>query len=225
MKAMIVGIGKTGSTIAFVLADSSKFEEITLIDIDKDLALGEATDISHAIVDTNNALVKAGEYSDGANSDYVIITAGKPRSKDMTRDDLFDINYTIVKDVVQQCSKFSPDAKYLIVTNPVDKICKHLGRDDCFPDGNLVDTMRFVSILSKTNSMNTACDAYVTGEHNENMVLHYPEYIDEDPKITRLVKETGAFLNKTKRGSSWVVGKAVLEMIESRMVKKGGRGK
>ena len=137
MKVSIVGIGKTGSTIAYVLIDSGIFSEVYLMDKKPDIARGEALDLNHAFCGSPTKITH-GPLSGTSHSDYVIITAGVPRKEGITREGLFDINFPIVKEIVDCAAKLSPGCTFLIVTNPVDRITKELDMGCfCKPVGNV----------------------------------------------------------------------------------------
>ena len=140
MRAVVYGVGKTGSAIGFVLADSGLFSEIGLIDIDTKKAIAEVIDISSAIVHNKYRTKLFHEFL--PDSDYVIITAGKKRSGNEDMDSLFEFNYNLVKNVVYECSVKSLEAKILIVTNPVKRIVEELNNPNCVAIEDQVDKMR-----------------------------------------------------------------------------------
>ena len=123
MKITVVGAGNVGATCADVLAYREVANEVVVIDIKEGIAEGKALDIwqkapinaydTKTVGFTNN-------YSATAGSDVVVITSGLPRKPGMSRDDLIETNAGIVKSVTENAVKHSPDAVFIIVSNPLD---------------------------------------------------------------------------------------------------------
>jgi malate dehydrogenase len=121
-KVGIVGAGFVGATAAYSLTMTGRCHEVVLYDINTDLAIGKAMDIGQSTsYSPRGTIVNAAvDASDLKNCDIVVITAGVPRKSDMTRADLLMINAKIMKDVVNNVMKYSPDAIILCVSNPLD---------------------------------------------------------------------------------------------------------
>ena len=123
MKITVVGAGNVGATCANVCAQKELAQEIVLLDIKEGLAEGKSLDMwqtspinlydSRITGVTNN-------YEKTHNSEVVVITSGIPRKPGMSRDDLIATNAGIVKTVTEQIVKYSPNAKIIIVSNPLD---------------------------------------------------------------------------------------------------------
>ena len=107
-KISIIGSGSVGSATAFALMNHSIATEIVLVDINKDLAEGEAMDLSHGEVFVSPVDVYAGDYPDTAGSDIVIITAGLAQKPDETRLDLVNKNVKIYKEMIPEIVKYNP---------------------------------------------------------------------------------------------------------------------
>ena len=123
MKVTVVGAGNVGATCADVLAVRNFVDEIVILDIKEGVAEGKALDIwqTAPIRGFNTRLTgSTNDYSKTAGSDVVVVTSGVPRKPGMSRDDLIGINAGIVKSVTEQVVKYSPDAKIIIVSNPLD---------------------------------------------------------------------------------------------------------
>ena len=96
-------------------------DEVVIVDINQEKALGEAMDIRQGTPLTAQPVsVYAGTYESAAGSDIVIITSGIPRKPGQTRMDLAQTNVNVIKDIAPQITKYCPDATYIIVSNPVD---------------------------------------------------------------------------------------------------------
>ncbi|GAB1397654.1 hypothetical protein MASR1M65_24340 [Saprospiraceae bacterium] len=121
-KVTVVGAGNVGATCANVLAHKDFINEIVLIDIKSDMAVGKALDTwQQAPIDSYSTKLRGTEdYKDTADSDVVVITAGLPRKPGMTRDDLIATNAQIVASVTENIVKYSKNAIIIIVSNPLD---------------------------------------------------------------------------------------------------------
>lgn len=121
-KVGIVGAGFVGATAAYSLTMTGACHEVVLYDINPDIAKGKAIDIGQSTsYAPKGTIVTAAEDASGLKGcDVVVITAGVPRKSDMTRADLLMINAKIMKDVVGNIVKYSPNAIILCVSNPLD---------------------------------------------------------------------------------------------------------
>jgi len=121
-KVGIVGAGFVGATAAYSLTMTGTCHEVILYDINVDVAKGKAIDIGQSTsYSSQGTIVTAAETAaDLKDCDIVVITAGVPRRSEMTRADLLLINAKIMKDVVGNIVKYSPNAIILCVSNPLD---------------------------------------------------------------------------------------------------------
>ena len=121
-KVGIVGAGFVGATAAYSLTMTGTCHEVILYDINTDVAKGKAIDIGQSTsYSPQGTIVTAAETAaDLKDCDIVVITAGVPRRSEMTRADLLMINAKIMKDVVGNIVKYSPNAIILCVSNPLD---------------------------------------------------------------------------------------------------------
>jgi len=178
VKVSIIGTGRVGGMIAYLLAPNKKVDEIVLIDKIQPKVEGTMLDVSHAFPEHSTKL-KAGGYNDTAGSKIIIITAGLPRMPDMeTRMGLLDANKPIMKEIIQSI-KVSSDSVVIILTNPVEPLvclaCKLLkGKLDSrriMGFSNMLDTARLRFIISQaTGEDPEKIEALVIGEHGENMI-------------------------------------------------------
>ena len=173
-KITVIGSGSVGSTIAYTLTVSGIASEIVMIDINGEKAFGEALDIRQGIPFCNPATIYAGDYSDAANSDIVIITCGVARKPGQSRLDLAQTNVDVLKSVASQITKYAPDATYLIVSNPVDVLtyvfckCTGIPENRVIGSGTILDTSRLRARVSEYYSVNQKnVHAYVLGEHGD----------------------------------------------------------
>ncbi len=215
-KVGIVGAGFVGATAAYSLALMGSCHEIVLYDIVPEVAIGKAIDIGQATAySPKGTLVTAAESpSDMKNCDIVVITAGVPRRKEMTRADLLMINAKIVTDVVDNIKKYSPNAVILCVSNPLDVMTyvvhKLTGweRHRIIGMAGALDGARMAyQIQKKVGYGSGQTRAIVIGDHGQNMIP-YPEIsavggVPLDQIIGKTDMEE--IINKTKEGGAEIV--------------------
>ncbi|NOZ90685.1 MAG: malate dehydrogenase, partial [Epsilonproteobacteria bacterium] len=233
----IVGAGAVGASAAYALALSGTCHEIILYDIMPEIAVGKAIDIAQATnYSPRGTIVKAAmKPEDIKNCDVVVITAGVPRKKEMTRADLLNINAGIVKEVSENVKKYSPNATILCVSNPLDVMTyvvqKITGWDRhriVGMSGALDGSRMAYQIYQKTGFGAAQTRAIVIGEHGEHMIP-YPEITNVGGvPLTQLLSQEDIddIVEKTKNGGAEIVkhlktsafyapGRAISAMIES----------
>ncbi|MEM9809532.1 MAG: lactate dehydrogenase, partial [Cyanobacteria bacterium P01_D01_bin.56] len=124
MKISVIGIGKVGSTVSFVLAKDGLASELVLYNRTKEIAQAEAIDIQQAIALTPYRLVvRDGDLEDTAHSDIIVISASASMPKNMgNRNELFSQNTQIMHQLIPPLMQFSPNAIVVNVSNPVDAL-------------------------------------------------------------------------------------------------------
>src|SRR5579872_5241113 len=123
MKITVVGAGAVGATVADNIARKELAEELVLLDIKEGLAEGKALDMTQtaALLGFDTKITgSTNDYSKTAGSKVVVITSGLPRKPGMTREELIGTNAGIVKGVVGNVLKHSPEAILIIISNPMD---------------------------------------------------------------------------------------------------------
>ena len=198
MKVSVIGAGMVGSSFAYRTLVSGLASEIVLIDVNKDRALGEAEDMNHAGSVEIPALVRAGDYPDAVDSDFVIITAGLSNIKDGTRLDLCAKNAAIFKDIVPQVVKYAPNAFYIVASNPMDVMAyatlKYSGLDKSrvIGSGTVLDSSRLRFMLSeKIGVASTQIAAYTLGEHGDSQVPIYSQVSVKGIGLDSFLHQTG----------------------------------
>ncbi|MCK9479513.1 MAG: L-lactate dehydrogenase [Firmicutes bacterium] len=177
-KVTIVGAGFVGATTAFALMQSSVVNEIVLIDKNKVKAHGDALDMSHGVPFMKPTKVVAGDYSDSANSEIVIITAGANQQPNETRIDLLKKNAAVFKSIIDQLVlHITHETTILVVTNPVDILSYLTYKLSGFPankiigSGTVLDTARFRFLLAEHVGIDARnIHAYIIGEHGDTEV-------------------------------------------------------
>jgi malate dehydrogenase len=181
MKVTIVGAGNVGATCADVIAYRGIASEVVLLDIKEGFAEGKAMDISQCMTNTGwNTKVTGvtNDYSKTANSDVVVITSGIPRKPGMTREELIGINAGIVKTVVENVLKHSPDTIVVVVSNPMDTMtyltlkATGLPKNRIIGMGGALDSSRFKYYLSKAlDKPANDVSAMVIGGHGDTTMI------------------------------------------------------
>ena len=177
-KITIIGAGSVGSTIAYTLAHDEIASEIVLIDINKEKVEGEVMDIEQGACFRSPVSLVAGDYADAKDSDIVIITSGIARKPGQTRIELTQTNVNILKSITPQIVKEAPDAKYIIVSNPVDIMTYVFTKISGLPEnqimgsGTILDTARLRYGLSEHFKVAQGnIHAYVFGEHGDTSFI------------------------------------------------------
>src|SRR5512136_2947 len=222
-KISIIGAGMTGSTAAHWLAER-KIADLVLVDIIEGMPQGKALDLLEAlpVVGKDVAVVGSNDFAVTKGSDIVVITAGVPRKPGMSREDLLTINAKIVSEATTNALKYSPEAIFIVLTNPLDtmaylamKIGK-LPRERIVGQAGILDSARmraFVALETGVSVENIDC--YVMGGHGDEMVpltrhsniagVPLRDYIPAE-KLEEIVNRTrkggGEIINLLKSGSA-----------------------
>jgi len=236
-KITVVGSGNVGATTAHWLA-SKELGDVVLIDIIEGVPQGKGLDLLQAMpVEKRDAFVKgSNDYADTANSDIAILTAGVPRKPGMSRDDLLNINYNIMKDVVGKVVQYSPNCILIVVANPLDAMAQTAYKLSGFPRERVVgmagilDSARFRAFIAMELNVSVEnINAFVLGGHGDTMVplprystvagIPVTELIEKDKldKIVQRTRDGGAEIVKyLKTGSAYYApSAAVAEMVEA----------
>jgi malate dehydrogenase len=174
----VVGAGAVGATCAQVLA-TRDYADVVLVDIKEGLPQGKALDINQmgAVLGYEPNVSGSNGYEESAESDVVVITAGVPRTGDMSRDDLVSTNEKIVAQVTEAAVVQSPEAILVVVSNPLDAMC-HVAKnvsgwpkERVFGMAGILDTARFSTFIAwETGASVKDVTAMVLGGHGDQMV-------------------------------------------------------
>ena len=236
-KVSIVGSGNVGATAAHWIA-SKELADVVLIDIVEGVPQGKGLDLLEAMpIEKRDSYVRGtNDYADTANSDIVVITAGIPRKPGMSRDDLLNTNYNIMKDVVGKVVQHSPNCILIIVSNPLDAMAQAayklsgFSRQRVIGMAGVLDSARFRAFIAEELRVSVEnVTAFVLGGHGDTMVplprystvagIPITELMDE-ATVARLVQRTrdgGAEIVKyLKTGSAYYApSAAATEMVEA----------
>lgn len=238
MKITIVGAGNVGATCAIVIAEKELGNEVVLLDVKHGLAEGKALDIMQmaplALFDTKTFGV-TDDYARTAGSKIVVIAAGLSRKPGMSREDLISTNANIVKAVTENILKYSPDAIFVVVTNPLDAMAYCCFKTANIPSnrvigmGGLVDTARYRSFLAEELDCSPKdIQAAILGGHGDHMVPIISYTTVSGVPVTQLLKKEKLkeIINRTRLGggelvnlmgkSAWYApGYAAARMVEA----------
>lgn len=239
MKVTVVGAGNVGATTADVLSYRQIVDEVVLLDIKEGLSEGKSLDMLQATTLTGSLtriIPSTNDYGLTANSDVVVITSGVPRKPGMTREELISVNAGIVKNVVEQSVKYSPNAIFIIVSNPMDTMTYLAHKVAGLPQnriigmGGALDSARFVTYLSKAlNCSHTDVQGMVIGGHGDTTMIPLTrlatykgipvsEFLSPET-LKQVAADTmvgGATLTKLIGTSAWYApGAACAVMVES----------
>ncbi len=239
MKVSIIGGGGlVGSMTAYALQCGGVVSHLCLIDANKDMAQGQATDLLHGASLAADQRITAGDFDQVANSNVVIITAGLRRKPEESRLDLINRNVDLFLTLLGQVKSAGlKDSAYLVVvSNPVDVLTylavKRLGlpRERIIGLGTQLDTTRFRSYLGRRLQVPpTQVQALILGEHGDSMVpiwssatvagLPLEQWPGFSPVLQKEVfeetKTAGAQLIKLKGGSGFAVGLSIREVVHA----------
>jgi malate dehydrogenase len=177
-KITVVGSGNVGATAAHWIA-AKELADVVLIDIIEGVPQGKALDLLQAmpVEKRDSFVIGTNDYADTANSDIVIITAGVPRKPGMSRDDLLNINYKIMQDVVSKVTQHSPNCILIIVSNPLDAMAQTAFKLSKFPRervigmAGILDSARFRAFIAMELKVSVEnVTAFVLGGHGDTMV-------------------------------------------------------
>lgn len=238
MKVTVVGAGNVGATCANCIAQKDIVNEVVLLDIKEGVAEGKALDMwETSPINMYDTRLKGvtNDYSATADSEVVVITSGLPRKPGMSRDDLISTNAGIVKSVTENIIKYSPKAKIIIVSNPLDVMCycaylaAKIDSSRVFGMAGILDTARYKSFLAEALNISPKdIQALLLGGHGDTMVplpryttvagIPVTELIDSE-QLNAIIERTkvgGGELVKLMGTSAWYApGAAAAQMVEA----------
>ena len=180
-KVTVIGAGNVGATCADVIAAREIADEVVLIDIKEGLSEGKVLDMyqTSTLLGFDTKMVGVtNDYTCTANSDVVVVTSGMPRKPGMTREELIGVNAAIVKEVVGESLKYSPNAIIVMVSNPMDTMTYLTHKVSGLPSnriigmGGALDSSRFRGYLAKALGVNVNdVDGMVIGGHGDTTMI------------------------------------------------------
>jgi malate dehydrogenase len=239
-KISVIGAGTTGATTAPWLAER-ELADLVLVDVVEGMPQGKALDMQEAmpIIGKDVEIVGANDYGATKDSDIIIITAGLPRKPGMSRDDLLSANAEIVGKAATETLKHSPDAFYIVLTNPLDTMAyltmkkTGLSRNRVVGQAGILDSARMRAFVAMETGVSVEnIDCYVLGGHGDEMVpltrhsnvagIPLKEYLPAD-KLDAIVARTrkggGEIVNLLKTGSAFYAPSAACAQMTEAILK------
>ena len=214
-RVTVVGAGNVGATTAQRIAEAG-LADVVLVDIVEGLPQGKALDLAEAapVMGHDARITGTNDYADTAGSSIVVVTSGLARQPGMSRDDLLAKNAGIVRSVVEQAVKHSPDCILIIVTNPLDAMCHVAMEASGFPRERVIgmagvlDSARFRTFIAMELGVSVEdTHAFVLGGHGDTMVP-LPRYSTvAGIPITELMtpERVAALVDRTANGGAEIV--------------------
>lgn len=239
MKVSIIGGGGlVGSCAAFALQCGGLAREIAILDVNAELAAGQALDLLHGSPSTADQIISSGSYEHIPTSDVICITAGLRRKPDESRLDLINRNVDLFLQILQgiQTAGYKKDAIVLVVSNPVD-VLTYLAADrlnlpasQVMGLGTQLDTIRFRALIAQQLKVApTQVASLILGEHGDSMVpiwssatvaglplANYAGWTNQiATELFTRTKGSGAEVIKRKGGAGFAVGIAIRDVIDA----------
>ena len=170
----VVGNGRIGRPTAYTLFNEMLADEFSLVDTKPGLAWAFGEELSHVAASLRYDVdINTYEMDEGVEgADIVVVCPGKPRipGVQMDRRDLVAANAEIINHIAEVMPPNNPDARWVIVTNPVDAMAtlfrRVSGAKYVIGTGDHPDTLRFRTKLARDLDVPVSgVEGYVGGEH------------------------------------------------------------
>lgn len=178
-KIAVIGCGLVGSSTAFSLVTQGVCDEILMIDLNEERALGEVLDLRDTIKYLDrNVKVRKAIYADCCDVDIVIIAAGAPPKVGQTRLDTLEVSAKIAKSIVEPVMASGFDGIFIVVSNPVDMVAYYvyklsgLPKNQVIGTGTALDTSRLQNFIAEMVNVDPrSVYAYSMGEHGDSQMV------------------------------------------------------
>jgi L-lactate dehydrogenase len=240
-KIAIVGAGSVGSTFAYSLLIHGLASQITIVDINRERAEGEAMDLNHGLPFAYPTRIWAGDYCDCKDADVVVIAVDKGQRIEQSRLDLAEGNFQLMKQIIPNITKYNEKCILLVVTNPLDVMTYAALKLSGFPSnrvigsGTALDTARLRYLLGEYLQVDSRnVHAYIIGEHGDSEVpvwslanvagirlrdycpiCKVPYSLDKFNELFLKVKGAGYEIIKRKGRTFYAVALAMTKIVES----------
>ncbi len=197
-KIVIIGTGNVGSTTAYTIINQGLCEDLVLIDMNKEKAMGEAIDMKHAIHFMNrNMRVRVGDYSECSDADIIIITASAPMDKDATnRLDMLAPSKKVMKSIITPIMESGFAGTIIVVSNPVDIMTYYAWKLSGLPEnhvigsGTTLDTARLCCEIGDIFDLDSkSVSAYIIGEHGDSETVSWNSATVGGKSLTDVMKD------------------------------------
>ena len=239
-KIVLVGTGFVGMSMAYSFLSTGGIDELVLIDVAKEKAVGEAMDLQHGLPYARGKMdIYAGDYEDCRDASVVVITAGAAQKPEETRLDLTAKNARIMKSVVESIMTSSFDGILVVASNPVDGMTylaqkvSGLPKERVIGSGTILDTARLRYMMSEYLDVSSSnIHAYIMGEHGDSSFVPWThayvgsksllELLDEQGKplsdlhdIYTNVQQAGYEFVKRKRSTYYGIGLSLNRLVHA----------
>lgn len=197
-KVVLIGTGMVGMSYAYALLNRNICDELVLIDIDKQRAIGEAMDLNHGLAFSNaNMKIYAGEYEDCSNADIVCICAGVAQKPGESRLNLLQRNSAVFRSIINPITESGFNGIFLVATNPVDIMTQITAAISGFNPrrvlgtGTALDTARLRYLLGEYFNVDPRnMHAYVMGEHGDSEFVPWSQAMFATKQIEQICEES-----------------------------------
>jgi L-lactate dehydrogenase len=233
-KGVIIGAGQVGMACAYSMVIQNTFDEITIVDINREKLQGEVMDLVHGLPFVEPSIIRAGTLADAADADIVIITAGAKQKPGETRLNLVQRNIELFQKSIPEVVKYCPQAILLIVTNPVDIMSYATWKLSGFPScrvigsGTVLDTGRFRYLLAEKLQIDPhSLHAYIIGEHGDSEVPIWSKVnisgmnvceSEDNPELEEIflqVKNAAYEIIQRKGATCYAIGLGVTQIVRA----------
>ncbi len=239
-KVVIVGAGDVGASFAYALLQDGTAECISLIDVRRELAEGQALDLAHGLPFVNTTHVQAGSQEDYADAKVIVITAGAKQTPGESRLNLTRRNAQIVTSIMDDIAHHESQAVVIMAANPVDTLTYVALKRSGWPanrvlgSGTVLDTARFRHMLSVHCGVDAKnVHAYILGEHGDSEVpvwsmthlagMRMNEYcpacqkcedwMKERERIVAEVRDSAYHIIDAKGSTCYAIGLALVRIV------------
>lgn len=196
-KLVLVGTGFVGMSMAYSLLNQGGINELVLIDVLKEKAVGEAMDLAHGLPCAPSRIdIKAGGYEECKDADIVVITAGIAQKPGQTRLELAKTNAKIVADITKQVVDSGFEGIFVVASNPLDLMTSVVHKVSGFPtnrvigSGTVLDTARLRYLLGEHLQVNSKnIHAYIMGEHGDSSFVPWSHSYVGCKSLIDIIKE------------------------------------
>lgn len=242
-KVVLIGTGMVGMSFAYAVVNQGGIcNELVLIDVNKERAMGEAMDLNHGLAFAkSNMKIYAGEYKDCKDADIVVIAAGVAQKEGETRLDLLQRNTEVFRSIINPVVKSGFDGIFLVATNPVDIMTRvtyelsRFGSARVIGTGTSLDTARLRYLLGDYFTVDPKnIHAYVVGEHGDSEFVpvsqvmlatkHVTEIFDDERNeyciddmrsIEEQVRTAAYKIIEAKRATYYGIGMAITRVVKA----------
>ena len=198
-KVVLIGTGFVGMSMAYSLLNSGGIDELILIDVNEEKAIGEAMDLQHGLpYAKHNMIIRAGGYEECRDASIVVVTAGATQKPGETRLDLTVTDTKIIKSVTESIMKSGFDGIMVIASNPVDLMTyvaqkvSGLPKHRVIGSGTILDTARLRYLMSEYLHISTSnIHAYILGEHGDSSFVPWTNAYIGCKSLLEMLDEKG----------------------------------